>query len=471
MARGGSNPPFRTNILPSSGMKSALQQRAEAAAERFRTARKPVVIEFAGVPKAGKTSTLGQVHAFLKRCGFRVEVVVEHASICPIRDKKHANFNVWTACTTLSQILEKTQIPSRPGDPDVLILDRGLFDAVNWFAIMERLARIRRAERELIERFLLMDDWRRRITGVVVMTASPADSMERERGYLPVDGATGSIMNEDVLRTALETTRETAARLRKKQFRIFEVDTSRRASPGPQATAEEAADLVLRLIEEQLEEEILFLPADAVAPLFETDTWIGRTAAQQLVEMFTSEGTFRSRETVESDLTLVQALPVVVVRNRRGDLLRLRRREQRKDNPLHGKIVIWAGGHVRREDGANGPSIGRGAVRELQEELRLSVEPRELELLGAVWIRGRDGDRTRRHVAIVYEWRAQTDDVAVALSATEFFERRGTSLSGSFIAPDRLATDVDDGRICEPWSVEIARRLLPEGELVEPRLV
>ena len=452
-------------------MKSALQQRAEAAAERFSTARKPVVIEFAGVPKAGKTTTLGQVHAFLKRCGFRVEVVVEHASICPIRDKKHANFNVWTACTTLSQILEKTQIPSRPGDPDVLILDRGLFDAVNWFAVMERLARIRKAEREQIESFLLMDDWRKRITGVIVMTASPADSMERERGYLPVDGTAGSIMNDDVLRTMLDTTRETAARLRKKHFRIFEVDTSRNASADPRATAEDVADLVLRLIEEQLDEEILFLPADTVAPLFETETWIGKAAAQQLVELFTTKGTFRSRETVESDVTLVQALPVVVVRNRSGDLLRLKRREQRKDNPLHGKIVIWAGGHVRREDGANGPSIGHGAARELQEELRLSVEPGELQMLGAVWMRGRDGDRTRRHVAIVHEWRARTDDVAVALSATEFFERRGTSLSGSFVAPRQLATDIDKGRICEPWSVEIARHLLPEGELVEPLLV
>ena len=452
-------------------MKSALQQRAEAAAERFSTARKPVVIEFAGVPKAGKTTTLGQVHAFLKRCGFRVEVVVEHASICPIRDKKHANFNVWTACTTLSQILEKTQIPSRPGDPDVLILDRGLFDAVNWFAVMECLARIRKAEREQIESFLLMDDWRKRITGVIVMTASPADSMERERGYLPVDGTAGSIMNDDVLRTMLDTTRETAARLRKKHFRIFEVDTSRNASADPRATAEDVADLVLRLIEEQLDEEILFLPADTVAPLFETETWIGKAAAQQLVELFTTKGTFRSRETVESDVTLVQALPVVVVRNRSGDLLRLKRREQRKDNPLHGKIVIWAGGHVRREDGANGPSIGHGAARELQEELRLSVEPGELQMLGAVWMRGRDGDRTRRHVAIVHEWRARTDDVAVALSATEFFERRGTSLSGSFVAPRQLATDIDKGRICEPWSVEIARHLLPEGELVEPLLV
>jgi hypothetical protein len=35
-------------------MKSQLQERAEAAAARFRVAaRSPIVIEFAGVPKAG----------------------------------------------------------------------------------------------------------------------------------------------------------------------------------------------------------------------------------------------------------------------------------------------------------------------------------------------------------------------------------------------------------------------------------
>ena len=194
------------------------------------------------------------------------------------------------------------------------------------------------------------------------MTASPADSMARERGYLPVEGGTGSIMNDDVLRTMLETTRETAARLRKKKyFRIFEVDTSGDASAGPRATAEKVTDLVLGLIEEQLEEEILFLPADTAAPLFETETWINKTAAQQLVELFTTRGTFRSREAVESDLTLLQALPVVVVRNRRGDLLRLKRREQRKDNPLHGKIVIWAGGHVRGwRQRATGPLVHAG---------------------------------------------------------------------------------------------------------------
>src|SRR2546422_10700693 len=121
-------------------MKPERQIRAEKLAERFKASgRKPVVIEFAGTPKAGKTTSLGKLHAFLKRCGFKVEILVERASMCPILDKKHSNFNVWTACTTLSQVLEKTQSPPRPDDPDILILDRGLFDSICWLTMMERL--------------------------------------------------------------------------------------------------------------------------------------------------------------------------------------------------------------------------------------------------------------------------------------------------------------------------------------------
>ncbi len=439
-------------------MKSALQARAEDARKRFNGARKPIVLEFAGVPKAGKTTTLGQIQTFLKRCGFRVEVVVERASVCPIRDKKHANFNVWTACTTLSKILEKTQTPAHADDPDVLILDRGLFDAVSWLAVMERLARIQPEERQAVERFLLLKDWSRRVTGVIVMTTSPHDSMERERGDLPVE-KTGSIMNEDVLRLMLETTKQTAEKL-DRHFRIHRVDTSKKTSGGPRETAEIVADIVLSLIEEQIDEKILCLPVAAVASRFGDETCLAGSGAGALVARFAGDGQFRSREEVEADDGVVQALPVVVVRNNSGDVLRLRRRERRSDDPLHEKVVIWAGGHVRREDNANGASITQCVVRELKEELRLSVETNDLVLLGAVWVR--NGDRTGMHVALVYEWRAPTDDVAVVLSATEFFERRGTSLSGRFVDVSQLARDVDAGGIHEPWSVEIVRRLLPE---------
>lgn len=234
---------------------------------------------------------------------------------------------------------------------------------------------------------------------------------------------------------------------------------------------------MLGWIEDQLDEEILSLPEEAVATLFENETCLDETRARTLVERFTREGRFEPREDVEANETRVQALPVVVVRNSSGDVLRLKRREQHQDNPLHEKLVIWAGGHVRREDGSNGVSIVQCAVRELQEELRLSIAGPDLKLLGSVWIRSRtrtrEPSRVRRHVAIVYEWRAPTDDVAVALSAAEFFERRGTSLSGRFVAPQTLADAVDAGQVCEPWSTGIVRRLLPDvsQRLVSPTFV
>ncbi len=449
-------------------MKSARQIRAEELAERFKTAgRKPVVIEFAGVPKAGKTTTLGQLHAFLKRCGFRVEVLVERASMCPIRDKKHSNFNVWTACTTLSHILEKTQSPPRPDDPDVLILDRGLFDSICWLTMMERLSRIRTDDLNIINKFLLIDDWKKRITSVIVMTASAEDSLEREKGFLPVEDAIGSIMNLEVLEQMLNTTKKTAKRLAR-DFRIYSIDTS---APGlrsePQKTAERVADLALEVIEEQLREEILCVPIEELTKIFNGGTCVKGPSALAVSNCFASKGTFLPREDVEQRDSFVQALPVVVVRNKSGDVLRLRRRESTEADPLHQKIVIWAGGHVRSEDGSNGEAILRAALRELQEELRLSVEENELNFLGSVYFP--TGERTSKHVALVYEWRADTDDVAVALSSAEFFERRGTSLSGSFVTIEELASDVLTAKVDEPWSGEIVRELLASN-VYPPRL-
>jgi len=442
-------------------MKSELQSRAQDAAMRFDGARKPIVFEFAGVPKAGKTTSLNALQAFLKRCGFRVEVVVERASVCPIRDKKHFNFNVWTACTTLALILEKTQNPPGPDDPHILILDRGLFDSVCWLMLMERLERIRPQEREVIENFLRIDDWQQRISAVFVMTVSPADAMRREKGLLPVEGTKGSIMNEEVLEQMLKTTHATTERM-KRDFRIFEIDTSSGQSRDAKRTAEIVADMALRVIEEHLREDILSIQQEVAIRTFGGGKHLFADGAAQLIKQFDRDGTYSPREEIESDRTRIQALPVVVIRNRNGDVLRLRRRERSKRNPLNEKVVIWAGGHVRKEDQRNGDSILQCALREVQEELRLSLDPHELRLRGAVY--SQLGERTSKHVAIVYEWRAETDDVAVVLSTAEFFERRGTSLSGSFAPLAELVHDVETGKISEEWSVEIVQELLTKDE-------
>ena len=227
-------------------------------------------------------------------------------------------------------------------------------------------------------------------------------------------------MNEQVLEQMLKTTLETADRL-KDDFSIHIVDTSSdQLRQKPQRTSEVVADLAIEAIENQLREEILCLPRTEVRRVFGSAVCLPNSEAQDLLNSFARGGKFLPRDEVEGDVSLVQALPVVVVRNRSGDVLRLRRKETNTSNPLHEKLVIWAGGHVRVEDGANGEAILRGAIREVQEELRLSIEPGELRLMGALFVP--DGERTSKHAAIVYEWRAETDDVVVALSNAEFFE-------------------------------------------------
>ena len=454
-------------------MTSNLQIRAERSAEQFADkARKPLVIEFAGVPKAGKTSTLTHVQTFLKRCGFRTDVVVERASVCPIRDKKHANFNIWTACTTLAQVLEKTQNPPRPDDPQILFLDRGIFDSICWMTMMERISRIRRDERELIQKFLLIDDWKKRISAVFVMLVSPSDAMKREQGVLPVEGTGGSIMNPEILQQIKEINEECVDQLGK-DFRIFSVNTSDgETKENPERTAEVVAEAILGLIEAQLEENILSCSKKVVTKFFGERNFIDASQAEKLARYFREdhESNFRPRDAVENDESRVQALPIVVIRNADGEVLRLRRREKTVDNILHDKIVIWAGGHVRCEDAINGDPLTRCAVREIEEELRLQIEPASLRSIGAVYFD--NGGSTSKHVGIAYEWRASTNDVSVVLSRTEFFEKRGTSLSGSFASVDQLAKDVGNNKLAEPWSVELIREYLAKDTFdSNPRLL
>ena len=222
--------------------------------------------------------------------------------------------------------------------------------------MMERISRIRDQERRIIQEFLLIDDWRRRISAVFVMLASPEDSMSREQGVLPVEGSTGSIMNHEVLEQILEINKSCVA-VHQQDFRIIPIATSAGDTRGnPQRTAEVVTEVVLGLVEEQISEDILSCSKGVIKKMFGDGSFIGRSKADELARIFSDRdgSDYRPREEVENDLGRVQPLPIVVVRNRSGEILRLRRRERRDDNALHNTVVIWAGGHVRSEDAING---------------------------------------------------------------------------------------------------------------------
>ena len=72
---------------------------------------RPIIIEFSGSPKSGKTSSIGSLQLFLKRNQFKVEVIQEKASICPVADKQNYTFNVWTAYQSLVCLLSPSPSP------------------------------------------------------------------------------------------------------------------------------------------------------------------------------------------------------------------------------------------------------------------------------------------------------------------------------------------------------------------------
>ncbi len=112
---------------------NALEDKAGAVlrAKREVRPRRPIVIEFCGTPKSGKTSCINSLVLFLKRNHFRVKVLTERASICPIKNKFDPNFNIWTGCQALSELARIMSNDSK--EYDIVIMDRGLFDAVCWF--------------------------------------------------------------------------------------------------------------------------------------------------------------------------------------------------------------------------------------------------------------------------------------------------------------------------------------------------
>lgn len=111
-----------------------LEQRAKALHDNLLAfASRAFVIEFAGTPKAGKSTSVEAIRHFFTRYDFRVHVLMERASVCPIPMKGHLFFNTWCAATMLAELLANVDT-----ETDVIIVDRGIFDALVWLTLQRQ---------------------------------------------------------------------------------------------------------------------------------------------------------------------------------------------------------------------------------------------------------------------------------------------------------------------------------------------
>ena len=150
-------------------------------------------------------------------------------------------FNTWSASYALAHILESLHDPY---EYHLVILDRGLFDALAWFQLLLDGGEITPETCDQVHNFLRIEKWRSVIDAVFLFTVDGATSLERENQYTLIDEP-GRAMNPDFL----EDLNNAYSSVRKKyasEFQHFEnIDTSNSQDTTPQSTASKVADLIL----------------------------------------------------------------------------------------------------------------------------------------------------------------------------------------------------------------------------------
>ena len=222
-----------------------LRQKAEFALTLLeqRSPQRPIFVEFSGTPKSGKSTCIDIVAHFFRRLGFRVLAPSEGASR---RTPYHLRtdlvaFNTWSASYALTHILESLHDPY---EYHLVILDRGLFDALAWFQLLLDRGEITPETCDQVHNFLRIEKWRSVIDAVFLFTVDGATSLERENQYTLIDEP-GRAMNPEFL----QDLNNAYGSVRKKyasEFQHFEnIDTSNSQDTTPQSTASKVADLIL----------------------------------------------------------------------------------------------------------------------------------------------------------------------------------------------------------------------------------
>lgn len=158
--------------------------------------RRPIVIEFCGSPKSGKTTCINALAMFLRRNNIKTIVLTERGAVSPIRNKFDPNFNIWAGCSTLMQFSEI--IANHSKYYDVIIMDRGFFDAISWFHWQKKLSKLNQNHYDRFVKFFLSPKWINKLTLLYVFTVDSKTALEREHANL-LTNKRGSIMNSDVL--------------------------------------------------------------------------------------------------------------------------------------------------------------------------------------------------------------------------------------------------------------------------------
>lgn len=168
-----------TNAEPTTADLESLEERAKAVLEAYTSALNPVVVEFAGSPKAGKSTTIDIVGHFFKRMKYKVWAPTEGASKrTPYHLKRDlVAYNTWTLNYAISELLVSYH---NVDQQHLILMDRGPFDSLAWMGLLVERKDLDKDDFKTIEQFALHPRWIGLIDRLYLFTCDPATSLRRE---------------------------------------------------------------------------------------------------------------------------------------------------------------------------------------------------------------------------------------------------------------------------------------------------
>lgn len=424
-----------------------LETRTVAVQQLLHFASRAFVIEFAGTPKSGKTTAVEAIRHFFTRHGFRVHVLIERASVCPIPMKGHLFFNTWCASTMLAELIANVDT-----ETDIIIVDRGVFDALMWLTLQRRRGELTHTEAKVIEAFMLLDRWRSLIDLAVVLNVTPELAMRRE-GDQRITSKPGSIMNLEVLSSLSKSVDDAVKEYGPKFGAVIRHDTS---NGGLKTSNTRLASQILQHLEGFLDPEILVVPKRELRALPLEDGGCFTPEGRQRLEMCISAfGRPMRRSVAEADPDHVQMIGCgVLVHN--DEVFVFQRKERDPKYRLYGKATIWQGTHVATQSGKHGLDLIKGAlVDRITRSLFLSREFR-VDPIGYCW--NPEDETSNHHFGIMFRVNIDNDHMATDLRKKEFRKGRGHGLAGSFVSWETLQSEEAKGNL-ETWSLAILKNL------------
>lgn len=227
--------------------REALEKRAQnvRAARASRPTKLPVVVEFAGSPKSGKSTNIDTVSHFFKRMEFKVWAPSEGASKrTPYLLKRNfVAFSTWSLNYAISELLVAYH---NVDQSDLVILDRGPFDSIAWMSLLHERDELDDYEFKIIRDFALHPKWSRLIGRLYLFTCQPSTSLDRELNVKLTHGP-GVAMNLEMLASLLSEYQKLRNEL--SSYPVLTFDTTQ--STGPLETAKQIAADVLTLLEDE----------------------------------------------------------------------------------------------------------------------------------------------------------------------------------------------------------------------------